>query len=220
MVKKPSRQKRQPPPVGAVKHPCYDVYATREGRIYSSVKGLNGSSDRGYIKIGLRRPVRVSLWAHRVVADIFVDGKFTGAQVNHKNGIKDDNRAENLEWVTPAENTRHAMQEGLSRSVATDAEKQDMISRYLSGHRLIDIAKAYGTTSKNVAYTIRTNGVSSRGNSGADHGGAVLGADQVREIVEMILMGHKQADIARKFGISKSAIWKIKEGKAWANVKR
>ncbi|UYU30300.1 NUMOD4 domain-containing protein [Siccibacter colletis] len=44
---------------------------------------------------------------HRMVAMAFCLGYEEGLHVNHKNGVRDDNRAENLEWVTPSENVKH-----------------------------------------------------------------------------------------------------------------
>lgn len=43
---------------------------------------------------------------HRLVVEAFI-GDPRGMQINHKNGIKHDNRVENLEVCTAAENTRH-----------------------------------------------------------------------------------------------------------------
>jgi len=48
---------------------------------------------------------------HRLVATAFVPGWRKGLQVNHKNGVKNDNRAENLEWVTQSENMHHRSNE-------------------------------------------------------------------------------------------------------------
>jgi hypothetical protein len=45
---------------------------------------------------------------HRLVAQAFCDGYAEGLQVNHKNGIRTDNRFENLEWVTASENMQHS----------------------------------------------------------------------------------------------------------------
>jgi len=44
---------------------------------------------------------------HRLVATAFIDGD-TQLQVNHKNGKRDDNRVENLEWVSCSDNHRHS----------------------------------------------------------------------------------------------------------------
>lgn len=74
------------------------------------------SSGKGYLMVGLCRDCKMK-WAkvHRLVASAFIPNPENKPQVNHKNGVKIDNRADNLEWVTDGENLRHAYDTGLKR---------------------------------------------------------------------------------------------------------
>ena len=63
-----------------------------------------------YLKIPLTR-YRKTVYLHRIVAQCFLRNSENKLQVNHKNGIRTDNRLENLEWVTCSENHKHSYRE-------------------------------------------------------------------------------------------------------------
>lgn len=54
-------------------------------------------------------------YIHRIVAKTFLEQPEGATQVNHKDGNKANNAAENLEWVTPSNNILHAHRAGLMR---------------------------------------------------------------------------------------------------------
>lgn len=91
---------------------------------------------KGYLRITfIIKGKRTILRVHRLVAQAFVPNPKNLPQVNHKNGIKTDNRADNLEWVTNEQNYEHALKNNLvwwkKRPIAL-FENEKEIARYSS----------------------------------------------------------------------------------------
>lgn len=102
----------------------------RKGKIFHLTVSGNG-----YIRVVVEKK-----WysVHRLVAMTFIPQIEGKNMVNHKNGIKTDNRVENLEWVTASENVKHAHATGLNRMTA---EGRKRLSDMHKGMKLSDEAK-------------------------------------------------------------------------------
>lgn len=88
----------------------------------------------GYPQIELYKDGKYkTILVHRIIAEAFIPNPNNYRDVNHINGVKADNRIENLEWVTPSENTRHAYDNNISgfRDKANkNLEKVNSVKRY------------------------------------------------------------------------------------------
>ena len=72
-------------------------------------KYLRDKKPRGYVLVTLKhRGTIKNTSIHSLVADAFIGPRPAGYEINHINGVKDDNRLSNLEYVTPKDNIAHA----------------------------------------------------------------------------------------------------------------
>lgn len=82
---------------------CGSVRNTKTKSCVKSAKTTDGYVICGLYRCGRRKNARV----HRLVVEAFIGAIESGLEVNHKNGIKDDNRVENLESVCHRDNVMH-----------------------------------------------------------------------------------------------------------------
>lgn len=103
-----------------------------------------------YLRVSLTRNKRESnVLVHTLVLEAFVGPRPQGYVANHKNGQKEDNRVENLEWVTYGRNNQHALETGLRRAYGEDSHfvkyttEQVLLMRrlYKEGLRVFEIAQ-------------------------------------------------------------------------------
>ena len=121
-------------------HPYFEqlVQFSNLGRVKSFIRNhktgqiLNNKvvNSAGYLRVSI---LGRKYFIHRVIAELFVPNPDNKPEVNHKDGNKTNNKADNLEWVTRSENMKRAYKLGLQKS----SEKQKQaVSKWNKEHRI------------------------------------------------------------------------------------
>lgn len=100
------------------------------------------------------RGKRLTLYVHRLIAKAFLPNPESKPCINHKNGNKKDNRLENLEWCTHAENMSHAFSSGLTPYPKTGPGEKSPSAK-LNNEKVAEIKSLIrnGATNKEISAT-------------------------------------------------------------------
>jgi len=187
------------------------------------IKHYNNHAGYKFVVVHINNTIkRFSL--HRLLAEAFIPNPENKPMINHINGVKTDNRLENLEWVTAKENCQHAWDTGLRFPIDVSGIKnpnsiltnEDVIAIHYFLTKSIKVnilMKKYkvskstimsiktGTQWKNLNLPIITEGRASS-----------VSIKMIKE-VEKLLLNTTIREINRKLGYSRQVIKKIKDGK-------
>ena len=107
------------------------IEVSNEGRVRSLLRGsprvLKTQADKkGYhrLRVTIERE-KMCYKVHREVAKAFIPNPDNLPQVNHKDGNKSNNAADNLEWISNRDNANHAIENGLWENVFEGSRKEN-----------------------------------------------------------------------------------------------
>lgn len=213
----------------------YDYEASNFGEVRRIATGrilAQCDDGHGYRKVTLwHNGVQEAVKVHRIVAIAFLGlPEESGMTVNHKNSVRDCNLLENLEWVSHADNMKHAwavggMLRGSDCQIAILDEKSVetikllMIEGLTNSELGVKFGVARGTVSKirdlKTWKHVRPDLDNSLRNTPRKR--KPLSAEDIPRIRELYSDGQSLAEIGRIFGVHSGTIHGITSGKTWVN---
>ena len=118
----------------------YAYYATERGEILRNNRPMKGHLHaNGYRRVSIMSMSESPQRVHRLVAQAFIPNPNGKPFVNHIDGDRSNNCVTNLEWSTPEENTRNAIERGVHN-----------VPMYINGYKIIKNMQSSGYSAQDI----------------------------------------------------------------------
>lgn len=205
---------------------------TDNGRVFSELSNAflqPIERPNGYLVVDIHGE---SIPVHRLVALVYIPNPGNKPYVNHKNFDKADNTVENLEWVTPKENSEHAQQAGkynmgekVNTAVLTERTAIEAAQLLREGYSTAKVAEIFGVTHSTVT-KLRKGQTWKYLDLGLENivvrkttNVKKLSGEDIPYIRQLFKDGSTNAEIARLFDVAPATIRHIRLGKTWSIIK-
>jgi len=217
------------------KHPYLNCIVSNKGKIIGKRgKPLEGSKIRYHrVLVSDKKGVVKTYSAHRLVVETFISLIPPNMTINHKNGVKFDNRVENLEILTQEENTKHALENNLFQKAFGEKNGNSILKEknVLEIYELIkqnynnkQIAEKFSISyktisqirtgfrwnylfSKNMKEIIKSNNIKTN-----------TVAQCLIIINEIVTTNKKNIVIAKEFNLEPSLVSRVRSKKTWLEI--
>lgn len=217
-----------------VPHFCNGFHISTFGRLKGlKKKHINKAyiTEGGYLRTTItHEKVTNSFYLHILVANAFIpkpenltEIELLDIQVNHKKGIKTDNRVWELEWNTRSQNMLHAFKFGLNHSgenhFRSKLFNKQVLEIFHSKEKRKELAKKYSVgvaTIKNIKLGILWSEVTGKYYQKSEN--RTRGNLSNIDVLAIFTSTEKPGVLVKRYNISNVSIHKIRVGKAFSEI--
>lgn len=204
------------------------------GRLASFWKKLNPSKTFGYITATFQvgQGTKASFRVHRLMAEVFLGGKHDEMNALHADGRRDNNHIVNIRWGTQKENYEDSVKHGTychgethGLSLLTDQQVREIYHLLNAGVPRSELASRFGVSRSTISIIAVGKGwvhvrdavgvCVPKANRGQHHPKAKLSEADVMRIIELKHEGWSSGKIALQYGVDRSTVKSILNGKSW-----
>lgn len=205
---------------------CGSIFNTEIGREISS-----RFNSTGYVRVNLYKDGKAKTeTVHSLVIKTFIGKRDEGMQINHIDGDKTNNDLSNLEYVTPQENSEHAILIGLVNPVGSSNANSKLFASDVinicekydaGGVTQQQLADEYGIVQVAVSDILCGKRWSPLTGRKYNKKRKIAEKEDIERICHMIIDDNETTTtISKKTGISKGVIWSIMSGNSWVNISK